>query len=360
MRVEKLDRYNAVDMMRIMPELLMLHKLIFKVFALGFCLIACSSVRAAKKVAVQKPLVSPETVEQLLSQFSAPARQRLKTILFNDHFDGVLESEVVKDVLRLDGGAKTPEQLMANMLPIAKLFSMPATSGFRVGAICEGASGNLYFGANLELANAPLEFTIHAEQSAIWNALAHGEKAVKSLAVTSAPCGHCRQFLNELTTASTFEILVTGKPKTTLRSLLPDSFGPADLGVQGALFSQAEIPLVVVSGSTDAVVQAALRAASRSYSPYTLSYSGVALQLKDKTIVEGLYVESAAYNPSLPPIISAIDRLRFTGHQLSDISGVVLVELVESKISQQGITRLLVETVAPGTELRVIKARIAR
>jgi cytidine deaminase len=347
-------------MMRIMLDPLMLYRSFSKVFALGFCLMACSSVRAGKKAADQKPTLSPETVGQLLSQFSAAARQRLETALLNEHFDGVLESEVVKDVLRLDGGIKTPEQLMTGILPVAKLFSMPATSGFRVGAICEGASGNLYFGANLELASAPLGFTIHAEQSAIWNALAHGEKAVRSLAVTSAPCGHCRQFLNELTTASTFEVLVTGKPKTTLKTLLPDSFGPSDLGIQGALFGQAKIPLALVSGTGDSLVQAALRAASRSYSPYTLSYSGVALQLKDKTIVEGSYVESAAYNPSLPPILSAIDRLRFTGHEFSDVSGAVLIELEGSKISQQGITRLILEEVSPGAELRVIKARMAK
>lgn len=311
-----------------------------------------------KKVVVQKSPLSPETTQQSLSHFSEAARQRLEAALFDARFDGVLESGVVKDVLRLEGGAKTLEQFMISMLPVARLYSVPATSAFTVGAVCEGASGNIYLGANLEIANAPLGFTIHAEQSAIDNALAHGEKAVLRLAVTSAPCGHCRQFLNELTTASTLEVLVDGKPNTTLATLLPDSFGPADLGVKGALFGQSEIHLALMSGTGDALVQAALRAATRSYSPYTLSYSGVALQLKDKTIVEGSYVESAAYNPSLPPIISAINRLRFSGHQPSDISGAVLIELAESKISQQGITRLLLEAVAPGTELRVVKVRI--
>jgi cytidine deaminase len=346
--------------MRIVLTPWMLFTPMSKALALGLCLMSCSSQKVEKKVDIQKPILSPETAGNLLSQFSAAARQRLEAALFNQHFDGVLESEVVKDVLRLDGGRKTLEQLMSSMLPVAKLFSMPATSGFRVGAICEGASGNVYFGANLELANAPLGFTIHAEQSAIWNALAHGEKAVRLLAVTSAPCGHCRQFLNELTTASTFEVLVTGRPKTTLKSLLPDSFGPSDLGVQGALFGQAEIPLKSLSGASDPLVEAALRAASRSYSPYTRSYSGVALWLKDETIVLGSYVESAAYNPSLPPILAAIDRLRFNGHQYSDISGAVLVELERAKISQEGITHLLLGAIAPGTELRVVQARIVK
>jgi cytidine deaminase len=330
--------------------------------ALGaFLLMSCSSESAARKAsAVQKPILSPKTVGNLLSQFSDASRQRLEAVLFNDRFDGVLQSEIVKDVIRLQGGGKTLEQFMVDMLPLARLYSMPATSGFKVGAVCQGASGNIYFGANLELAGAPLGFTIHAEQSAINDALAHGEKAVRQLAVTSAPCGHCRQFLNELTTASTFEVLITGKPKKTLMSLLPDSFGPSDLGVKGGLLGQGETELIPLSGTRDPLLEAALQAASRSYAPYTQSYSGVAFQLKDKTIVAGSYIESAAYNPSLPPPIAAIDRLRFSGYQYSDISTAVLIELENSKISQQGITSLLLGTIAPSAELRVVKARIEK
>jgi len=346
--------------MRIMHTLWMLCRPILMALGLAFCLVSCSSQRTERKAAVQKPILGPETAGNLLSQFSDAARQRLETTLFNERFDGVIESAVVEDIIRLQGGAMTLEQFMIDMLPIARLYSTPATSGFRVGAVCEGSSGNIYFGANLELAGAPLGFTIHAEQSAINNALAHGEKAVRRLAVTNAPCGHCRQFLNELTTASTLQVMIAGKPKTTLTSLLPESFGPADLGVKGGLLGQAEAPLVAVSGADDPLVEAALRAASRSYSPYTRSYSGVALRFKNEAIIAGSYVESAAYNPSLPPILAAIDRLRFSGGQYSDISRAVLVELDGSKISQQGITRLVLETLAPGTELRVVKARIAQ
>ncbi|MFI5093522.1 MAG: cytidine deaminase [Candidatus Acidiferrales bacterium] len=323
-------------------------------------MMSCSSEGAATKAAAQKPVLSRETIGDLLPQFSEAARRRLEAAIFGGRFDGVLQSEAVQDAIRLQGGGKTVEQLMVDMLPLARLYSIPPTSGYKVGAVCEGASGNIYFGANLELAGAPLGFTIHAEQSAIWNALAHGEKAVRRLAVTSAPCGHCRQFLNELTTASALEVIIMGKPKTTLGSLLPDSFGPADLGVKGGLLSQVEIPLVPVSAADDPLAKAALRAAGRSYSPYTQSFSGVAFQLKDQTIIVGSYVESAAYNPSLPPVVAAIDRLRFSGYQYSDISGALLVELENSKVSQLGMTRLIVHTVAPSVELRVLKARIVR
>lgn len=328
------------------------------VLALG-CSLACSSEKVARKGAM-KPILDPEAVGGHLSKYSEAARRRLESVLFNEHFDGVIESEIVQDVIRLQGGAPTFEEFMVDMLPIARLYSVPATSGFRVGAVCDGASGKIYFGANLELPRAPLGFTIHAEQSAIANALAHGEKAVLRLAVTAAPCGHCRQFLNELTTASRFQVIIAGQPPTTLKSLLPNSFGPADLGVEGGLMGQMETPLVSLSGASSPVAEAALRAASRSYSPYTLSYSGLAFRLEDGTITAGSYVESAAYNPSLPPVIAAIDRLRFSGREYADISEAVLVESEGAKISQEGSTRLVLHLIAPGTELRVLRARIAK
>ena len=321
--------------------------------------LAYSAEKVEKKGAM-KPILSPEAVGSHLAKFSEPARHRLEAVLFNQHFDGVIESEVVADVLRLQGGGMTSEQLMLDMLPIARLYSVPATSEYRVGAACDGVSGNIYFGANLELANAPLGFTIHAEQSAIANAVSHAEKAIQRLAVTAAPCGHCRQFLNELTTASTLEVIIAGKPITTLTALLPNSFGPADLGVEGGLSGLTETALAVGSGAVGPAAQAALRAASRSYAPYTHSHSGVAFRLKDGTIVAGSYVENAAYNPSLPPVIAAIDRLRFSGRGYSDISEAALVELEGAKIIQEESTRLVLHWIAPGLELRTVKAKIAK
>jgi cytidine deaminase len=359
-RVNVFDFRVSERIMHSMFESPIIHRSSICVLAIEFCLIACTVGIAKTKIEAHTSMLNREVLAQLLSEFSPAARQRLQSVLLDTNFDGEIEARVVKETLQLDGGRKTIEQFMSNMLPIAKLFAMPATSGFKVGAICQGISGNLYFGANLELANQPLGFTIHAEQSAIWNALAHQEKAVKSLAVTNAPCGHCRQFLNELTTASAFEVLVTGKPKTTLTALLPDSFGPTDLGVRGALFSQTEIPLVATTGKQDALAQAAFKAASRSYSPYTLSYSGVAIRLKDGTVVAGSYVECAAYNPSLPPMVAAIDRLSFMGYQFSDVSEVVLVELAEAKISQEGISRLILSNIGSNIEFRSVKARIEK
>jgi cytidine deaminase len=59
-------------------------------------------------------------------------------------------------------------------------------------------SGNLYFGANMEFPGTTLQQTLHAEQSAVSHAWLRGEKQLTAITVNYTPCGHCRQFMNEL------------------------------------------------------------------------------------------------------------------------------------------------------------------
>ena len=61
----------------------------------------------------------------------------------------------------------------------------------------------------------------------------------------------------------------------------------------------------------------------------------------------------------LTQIVEALKSSQ-TPYRIEPGSGAVLVELEDSKISQQEITHLLLATIAPGTELRVVKARIAK
>ena len=51
----------------------------------------------------------------------------------------------------------------------------------------------------------PLNASIHAEQFAVVTALRAGETALRAIATTAAPCGHCRQFMNELRDAATID-----------------------------------------------------------------------------------------------------------------------------------------------------------
>jgi len=64
-----------------------------------------------------------------------------------------------------------------------------------------GGSGTLYVGCNLEFANLPLYNSVHAEQFFLVNALHNGETSIEKLAISAAPCGHCRQFFSELACA---------------------------------------------------------------------------------------------------------------------------------------------------------------
>ncbi len=68
-------------------------------------------------------------------------------------------------------------------------------------AVGIGLSGAVYLGVNLEFANVPLSNSVHAEQFLLVNALHHGEAGIRMLAVSAAPCGHCRQFYSELACA---------------------------------------------------------------------------------------------------------------------------------------------------------------
>lgn len=116
-------------------------------------------------------------------------------------------------------------------------------SGFQVGAAILTGSGSVYTGVNVE--NASYGAGICAERSAAVQAVAHGDRDFKAVAIVSRkpgapqeeqiyayPCGICRQFLNEFADKDC-TVLIARSPKdvqqTTLAALLPSSFGPKDL-----------------------------------------------------------------------------------------------------------------------------------
>ena len=91
-----------------------------------------------------------------------------------------------------------PLKLAMHLLPIAASYSHTAISHFNVGAIAIGEQGDFYFGANQEFSNSAIQQTIHAEQSAISHAWLRNERRISDMVVNYTPCGHCRQFMNEL------------------------------------------------------------------------------------------------------------------------------------------------------------------
>jgi cytidine deaminase len=228
------------------------------------------------------------------------------------------------------------------LVPFAKRYAQVPISSFTVGAVARGSSGSLYLGANLEFGGAALSFSVHAEQAATTNAWLNGEEGVAAIAVSAAPCGYCRQFLQELATASTLSVLVGEQEPRLLGELLPEAFGPLDLGVTAALLTPQDHGLRL---DGDALVQEALAAANASYAPYSHGFAGVALQAAGGSVYTGRYAENAAFNPSMSPLESAL-VMRVLGGDADDaLTRAVLVE-APSAASQRGATAALLAVVS--------------
>ncbi len=107
-------------------------------------------------------------------------------------------------------------------------------SGYPVGAALLASSGEIFDGANVE--NAAFPLSICAERVAIFKAIVAGERDFQCIVVATenggSPCGACRQVLSEFS-LDTVVIAVGRAGETvlecTVRDLLPDSFGPAQL-----------------------------------------------------------------------------------------------------------------------------------
>ncbi len=121
--------------------------------------------------------------------------------------------------------------------------------------------------------------------------------------------------------------------------------------------SASRKPLDFTIATNDALAQRALTALNTvSYSPYTHSQSAVALRLVDGSVFCGTYLESAAYNPSLPPVQSAMVQLVAAGRAYEDIAEGVLVEREDAPTSQADMTRAVLRSVGSAAVLAVHKA----
>jgi cytidine deaminase len=108
-------------------------------------------------------------------------------------------------------------------------------SNFRVGAAII-AGDRIHTGQNVEIASYPI--SVCAERNAIAAMVNAGDRRIDAIAVVTEadvptpPCGGCRQALWEFGPDAVVVAETTnGTRKTwTVRELLPDAFGPADLG----------------------------------------------------------------------------------------------------------------------------------
>ena len=107
-------------------------------------------------------------------------------------------------------------------------------SHFGVGAALLCEDGTIYEGCNIE--NASYGLTNCAERTAIFKAVSEGQTKFKALAVVAdtegpcAPCGACRQVMNEFNIPMIIMANLTGHVEiVSIEDLLPFSFSDCDV-----------------------------------------------------------------------------------------------------------------------------------
>jgi cytidine deaminase len=127
-----------------------------------------------------------------------------------------------------------PEAELARRAAEARQRAYAPYSGYAVGAALRTPSGQIYTGVNVE--NAAYPDSLCAERVAIVKAVSEGHCEFAIIAVSTSnggtPCGSCRQVMAEFGLDAVV-LIVDGQgaplQRTTVRALLPDSFGPKQL-----------------------------------------------------------------------------------------------------------------------------------
>ena len=307
----------------------------------------------------------PDIVDRwkgLTGSFSTEAASYIDALRQNGMLDAT-QVEALTQRLGVD-----IDTLMVLLLPAAQQSAVPEISDFYVGAVARGLSNSLYVGGNVEFQGQSLAYVVHAEQSAVNNALLNGETGIRAIAVSAPPCGYCRQFLFEIDHGADIEVILPDKDaaytKTPLRRMLPDAFGPSDLNMKGGLMNpkMQEHPLVLSRKKTDPLIDAALHAAASSYAPYTGGFAGCAVETADHKIFAGQYAENAAYNPSLSAMGSALSFMNVKSGKDKPSAKIVRAVLVEvpAKTSQKDACEDILSAEAPGIRLEYIPAKSAK
>ncbi|PID37627.1 MAG: cytidine deaminase [Pseudomonadales bacterium] len=269
-----------------------------------------------------------ETIKQRLAtieQLPSPLNTMLKDLPIEQL--GYFSSTQVDDMCQAMTISRAELGLV--LLPLASSFAVAPVSNFHVGAVAFDSAGNAYLGANFEFAGNHIGQTIHAEQSAIAHMWQRGATELALLVINYAPCGHCRQFINEVNIAD--KILRQADDENS--HCQQDSVDTVDM-------AHAQ----------------AIHAHDHCHAPYSGNKCGIALEYaiedtekEDNTeIVTGRYAENAAYNPSLPALQVALNFRRMQGKDWQNIKRVVMVETT-TNFSQVENTRSLLASINQST-----------
>ncbi|MDW0757261.1 cytidine deaminase [Mannheimia haemolytica] len=278
-----------------------------------------------------------ERFEQLKAAKNCEVTQAIIEQLIKQDFHGQLSYEVVDELC--EKFKRSRVELALYCIAIAACYAVTPVSDFNVGAVAIGKNGDFYFWANQEFSGECMQQSVHAEQSAISHAFLAGETLITDVVVNYTPCGHCRQFMNELNSAASLKVHLPHSQNNLLHSYLPDSFGPKDLGIEKVLFDEQPQQFEVKG---DHLQQAAIFAANNAYAPYSNAFSGVALQVGER-IVCGKYTENAAFNPTFLPLQSALNYRLFLGLADIPVTRVVLAE-AKGSLSSYAMTQALAKS----------------
>jgi cytidine deaminase len=131
-----------------------------------------------------------------------------------------------------------PERKLREMISVAKAASQKAYcpySHFPVGAAVLASDDEIMSGCNIE--NASYGLTMCAERTAIFKSVSRGQTALRGIVVytptltPTAPCGACRQVMNEFGPDAEVVCACDGPDliKMRVHDLLPVAFGPSSL-----------------------------------------------------------------------------------------------------------------------------------
>lgn len=244
------------------------------------------------------------------------------------------------------------DQLLRCLVREVRQFALVPISGFQVGSAGLTSSGDVYLGVNLEFSGTSFAQTVHSEQFLISLSRTHSAHRLVKVAVSAPPCGHCRQFAAEFDPDGELELLIGDEETVTLKSLLPRAFTPADLEVNEAFYGT---PLSVPEEVS--LEEAARRAASCAYAPYSGAGAGVALRASDGRLFTGAALENAAYNPGLPPFQAAFISAYAHRCAPEDLIEAVLCQKPGAGIDYEAQSRELAGRVSfHGVKLRSVRS----
>jgi cytidine deaminase len=128
----------------------------------------------------------------------------------------------------------TVNDLIARAREVSRQAYCPY-SEFPVGAAVLADTGAIYGGCNVE--NASYGLSVCAERNAVFQMVAHLGRGIEAMviytptAMPTAPCGACRQVLNEFGPQARVICVCDGPDRidATLDRLFPSAFGPRNL-----------------------------------------------------------------------------------------------------------------------------------